>query len=187
MERIVVRGDEKEIIAELSKYIDPGDVRMVVRSLPVFGELIEDDETLEISKGTQEQGSSMGFVVPKTNYYINLRKTTIALIGLLLDIGFAEGFAAFIFGIFGVSADVIRKLSDTEKCVLFLVKADAVLTREGKHMLRDSLPCINYARECDCRQYDKCGLSEDMLTVTLQKLLEKNIIKQKGNLLVYRF
>lgn len=187
MERIVVRGDEKEIIAELSKYIDPGDVRIVVRSLPVFSELIEDDETLEISKGTQEQGSGMGFVVPKTNYYINLKKTTIAFIGLLLDVGFAEGFAAFILSIFGVSADVIRELSDTEKCVLFLVKADAVLAGEGKYMLRDSLPCINYARECGCRQYDKCSLPEDILTDTVQKLLEKNIIKQKGNLLVYRF
>lgn len=187
MERIVVRGDEKDIISELSKYIDPGDVRIVVRSLPVFGELIEDDEALEISKGTQEQGNGMGFVIPKTNYYINLKMTTIALIGLLLDIGFTEGFTVFILGIFGVSADVIRKLSDTEKCVLFLVKADAVLAREGKYTLRDSLPCINYARECDCRQYDKCSLPEDILTDTVQKLLEKNVIKQTGNLLIYRF
>lgn len=187
MERIVVRGDEKEIIAELSKYIDPGDVRIVVRSLPVFSELIDDDEVLEISKETQEQGSSMGFVVPKTNYYINLKKTTIALIGLLLDIGFAEGFAAFILGIFGVSADVIRKLSDTEKCVLFLVKADAVLVKAGKYELKESAICINYARECGCRQYDKCSLFEDVLTDTVRKLLEKNIIKQNGNLLVYRF
>lgn len=187
MERIVVRGDEKDIISELSKYINPGDVRIVVRSLPAFSELLEDDEFLEISKDAQEQGNGMGFVIPKTNYYINLKMTTIALIGLLLDIGFTEGFAAFILGIFGVAADVIRKLSDMEKCVLLLVKEDAVLAGEGKYTLRDSLPCVNYACECGCRQYDRCGLPEDILTATMQKLLEKNIIKQTGDSLVYRF
>ncbi len=187
MERIVIHGDEKEIIGELSNYINPDDVRIVVRSLPVFRELIEDDETLEIRKGSQEQGSGMAFVIPKTNYYINLKVTTIAFIGLILDIAFAEGFAAFILGLFGVTADVIRKLSDTEKCVLLFVKEDAVLPNEGKYTLRDSLPCINYARECGCRQYDKCGLSEETLTATVQKLLEKSIIKQTGNSLEYRF
>lgn len=112
--------------------------------------------TLEIRKGSQEQGSGMGF-------------------------------AAFILGIFGVTADVIRKLSDMEKCVLLFVKEDAVLASEGKYTLRDSLPCVNYARECGCRQYDKRSLPEDILTDTVQKLLEKNIIKQTGNSLEYRF
>lgn len=187
MERIVVHGDEKEIISELSKYINPDDVRIVVRSLPAFRELIEDDEALEIRKESREQGSGMGFVIPKTNYYINLKMTTIAFIGLILDIAFTKGFAAFIFGLFGFTADVIRKLPDTEKCVLLLVKEGAVLAGDGKYTLGDSLPCVNFARECDGRQYDKCSLPEEMLTATVQKLLEKNIIKQTGNSLEYRF
>lgn len=187
MERIIVCGDEKDIIFELSKYIKPDDVRIVVRTLPVFSEVIGDDEVLEIKEGSQVQEKVMGYVIPKTNYYINLKITTIAFIGLLLDISFTEGFAAFILSIFGVTADVIRRLSDTEKCVLILVKEDAVLVRERKYTLKDSMSCVNYACKCDCRQYDKCGLSEDILTATVQKLLEKNIIKQTGNSLIYRF
>lgn len=187
MERVMVCGEEKDIISELSKYIDSGDVRIFVRSLPAFSELIEDDEVLKISKGTRDQERGMGFMIPKTNYYINLKMTTIAFIGLLLDVEFTKGFASFILSIFGVAADVIRKLSDMEKCVLFLVKEEAVLAKEDKYTLRDSLQCINYARECGYRQYDKCSLQDDILTDTVKELLGKKIVKQAGNLLVYRF
>lgn len=187
MERILIRGEEKDIISELSKYINPDDIKMIIRSLPVFSDLIDDDEDLEISRAGQEPENGMGFVIPKSNYYINLKKTTIAFIGLVLDIRFTEGFTSFILSIFGVAADAIRKLSDMEKCVLFLVKADAVLTGEDEYTLKDSAPCINYARNCNCRQYDRCIITRDMLTNTVQILLEKNLIKQMGNQLVYRF
>ncbi len=187
MERIVVRGDETDIISELSKYVNSKDVKILVRNLPVFAELIGDDEVIETRKYIQVQGSGLDFVIPKTNYYINLKITTIAFIGLILDIGFTEGLASFILNVFGVTADVIRKLSDTEKCVLLFVKANAVLVKEGKYILNNSMLCINYVCECNYRQYDKCCLSEDILTATVQKLAEKNIVKQIGNLLSYRF
>lgn len=187
VERVVVQGKEKDVISELSKYISPDDVRMAVRSLPAFRDVIDDDEVLEIKRESRMQENAMEFMIPKTNYYINLKITTVAFIVFLLDLEFAEGFASFVFGIFGVTADVIRKLSDTEKCVLLFVKADAVWMEDGKYVLRDSTPCIHYARKCDCRQYDRCGLSRDILTATVEKLLEKDIIKQKRGLLVYRF
>lgn len=113
--------------------------------------------------------------------------TTIAFIGLLLDIEFTEGFSSFVLGVFGVVADVIRKLSDTEKCVLLLVKAGDILIEEGQYVLKDSALCINYVRNCACRQYDRCSLLQELLMATIQGLLEKNIVKQKENCLVYRF
>lgn len=187
MERMIIRGDEKDIISELSKYIESDDVRTVVRSLSAFRDLIDDDETLEIERKIQTQKNVMEFIIPKTNYYINLKITTIAFFVFLLDLNFTEGFASFIMSIFGVTADAIRKLSDTEKCVLLLVKTDAVLAGEGEYMLRDSVSCINYTRKCDCRQYDRCSLPKAVLTAAVEKLLEKNIIKQEGSLLAYRF
>lgn len=187
MNRIMIRGDEEDVIEELSKYVNGDGVRVVVRSLLAFSNVIDDDEELEINRGQDCQENSMGFVIPKTNYYINLKMTTIAFVGLLLDIGFTEGFSSFTLSIFGVTADAIRKLSDTAKCVLLLVKAGDVWVEEGKYILRDSALCINYARNCGCRQYDRCSLPQNLLIATIRELLEKNIIKQKGNCLVYRF
>lgn len=123
MERIIISGDENDIVLELSKYINSNGARAIVRSLPLFSNVIDDDEEVEITRREHGQKNGMGFVIPKTNYYINLKMTTIAFVGLLLDIGFTEGFTSFALSIFGVTADAIRKLSDTEKCVLVLVKA----------------------------------------------------------------
>lgn len=187
MDRIMIRGDEEDIVRELSKYVNGDGARVVVRSLLAFSNVIDDDEELEIIRGKDGQKKSMGFVIPKTNYYINLKMTTIAFIGLLLDIEFTEGFSSFTLGIFGVVADIIRKLSDTEKCVLLLVKAGDVWVEKGKYVLKDSTFCINYVRNCDCRQYDRCSLTQDLLMATIQELLDKNIVKQKENCLVYRF
>lgn len=187
MERIIISGDENDIVLELSKYVNSNGARAIVRSLPLFSNVIDDEEKVEIIRGEHGQKNGMGFVIPKTNYYINLKMTTIAFVGLLLDIGFTEGFTSFALSIFGVTADAIRKLSDTEKCVLVLVKAGEVWVEEGKYMLKDSASCVNYARGCDCRQYDRCSLPQDLLAATIQELLEKNIIKQKENFLVYRF
>lgn len=187
MQHIKIQGNENDIISELSQYMSSSNARIIVRNLSAFTDLIDDDETLEINREYPDSGDSMDFLIPATNYYVNLKMTTLAFIGLMLDIEFTKGFAAFILSVFGITADAIRKLSDTEKCVLLLIKAEAVLLKEGRYVMIDSALCNNYARNCDCRQYDKCKLSEDMLTTTVQKLLDKSIIKQDGNALVYKF
>lgn len=187
MEHFIIRGNEEDVISELSKYMDTSGARTIVRNLSFFNDLIDDDEILEINGKVHGQGDRMEFMVPKTNYYINLKMTTIAFMGLLLDIGFTEGITSFVLNIFGVAADAIRKLSDTEKCVLLLIKRGFILIDESKYVLDDPTPCINYARYCDCRQYDKCNLPKDILYDTVQKLLGKNIIRHIGDSLVYRF
>lgn len=187
MQYITIRGNENDIISELSQYMSPSNARIIVRNLSAFTDLIDDDETLEINREYPDLGDGMDFLIPATNYYVNLKMTTLAFIGLMLDIEFTKGFASFILNVFGITADAIRKLSDTEKCVLLLIKAEAVLLKEGRYVMIDSALCNNYARNCDSRQYDKCKLAEDMLTTTVQKLLDKSIIKQDGKALVYKF
>ena len=187
MGRIVIRGDEEVMVEELSKYVSRDGARVFVRSLLALNNVIDDDEKIEIVKGKDGQKNSMGFMIPKTNYYINLKMTTIAFIGLLLDIRFTEGFSSFALSVFGVTADMIRKLSNTAKCVLLLVKSGDILAEEDKYVLGDSVSCINFACNCDYRRYNRCSLSQEILRDTIRELLEKGIIKQKGNCLVYRF
>lgn len=187
MHYITIHGNENDIISELSQYMSPSDARIMVRNFSVFKNLLDEDETLEINRKSPDSENGLNFLIPTTNYYVNLKMTTFAFIGLILDIEFTKGFTSFILSAFGISVDVIKKLSDTEKCVLLLVKAEAVLVREDKYVLIDSVLCNNYARNCECRQYDKCKLNENVLTTTIQELLEKKVIKQIGNSLVYRF
>lgn len=187
MDYINIHGDENAIIQELSKYMSQGGAKIIVQNLSSYIDVLDDDETFDVKEEKQEQENRLGFMVPKTNYYLNVKKTTIALIGLLFDIQFMEGFASFVLGIFGITADTIRKVSEIEKCVLLLIKTDSIIMEDGKYALSSTPNCKNFTLRCTYCQYDKCHLSKEVLNDTVQKLLDAKVIKCKGNSLVYCF
>lgn len=187
MDYISIQGDENTIISELSPYVNQGGAKLIIQNLPFFIDFLGDDEIFETKEEKQELENGLGFMVPKTNYYLNVKKTTLAFIGLLLDIQFENSFTSFALNIFGVTADTIRKLKDMEKCVLLLIKTNSIVTDNGKYTLNGTPKCMNFTLGCTYRQYDKCCLSNDALHDTVQKLLDEKIIKSKGNSLVYCF
>lgn len=187
MDYINIQGDENKILQELSKYMNQGGAKLIVQNMPSFLDILGDDEAFDITKEKQEQENQLGFMVPKTNYYLNVRKTTIALIGLLFDIQFTQGFASFVLNIFGITADTIRKLTNMEKCVLLLLKTDSIIFDNGGYVISDASKCMNFDIGCTYCQYDKCHLSKEALNDTVQKLLDEKVIKRKGDSLVYCF
>ncbi len=187
MDYINIQGDENSIIQELSKYMNQGGAKLIVQNLSSYIDILDDDEIFDVKEEKREQENGLGFMIPKTNYYLNVRKTTIAFIGLLFDIQFTKGFASFILDIFGVTADTIRKLSEVEKCVLLLIKTDSINMNDGKYALSGAPNCMNFALRCTYCQYDKCNLSKEVLNDTVQKLLDAKVIRCKGNSLVYCF
>ena len=187
MEYINIQGDEDIVILELSKYMNQGGAKIVVQILSSYIDVLDDDEIFDVRRETQQQENRLGFMVPKTNYYLNIKKTTIAFIGLLFDIQFTKGFASFILEVFGITADTIRKMSEIEKCVLLLIKTESVIMDEGKYVLDDTSNCMNFSLECTYCQYDKCHLSIEVLNDTVQKLLDAKVIMCNGNSLIYCF
>lgn len=189
MEYINIQGNENEIVLELSKYMNQGGAKLIVQNLPSFMDILGDDETfhIESEEGMQGKKDCLDFIIPKTNYYLNVKKTTIAFLGLLFDIQFTQGFASFALSIFGITADTIRKLTNTEKCVLLLLKSDSIITNNDGYAFRSPLNCINFSLGCAYCQYDRCSIPKRALNDTIQKLLEEKIIKRNGNSLVYCF
>lgn len=145
MDYINIQGDENTVILELSKYTSQGGAKLIIQNMSSFMDVLDDDEAFDIKKEKPEQTDGLGFIVPKTNYYLNVKKTTIAFIGLLLDIQFAEGFASFVLNIFGITADAIRKLTNIEKCVLLLLKTDSITLVNGEYVLNGTPKCMNFA------------------------------------------
>lgn len=187
MDYLNIQGDENTVILELSKYMNQGGAKLFIQNLPSFMNILDNDEAFDIKEQKQEQKDGLGFIVPKTNYYLNIKKTTIAFIGLLFDIQFTQGFASFALSIFGITADSIRKLSNIEKCVLLLVKSDSVTVDNDVYVYSSTPNCVNFALGCTYCQYDRCHLAKEILNDSIQKLLEEKIIKRKGNSLVYCF
>lgn len=187
MDYINIQGDENAVVLELSKYMNQGGAKLIVQNLPFFMDVLDNDEAFDIKEEKQEQKDGLSFIVPKTNYYLNIKKTTIAFIGPLFDIQFAQGFASFALNIFGITADAIRKLSNIEKCMLLLIKSDSITEDNDGYTFNGTPNCMNFALGCTYCQYDKCHLSKEILNDTIQKLLDEKIIRRKGNSLVYCF
>ena len=99
MDYINIQGDESTIIHELSKYMNQGGVKLMIQNLPSFMDVLDEDESFNIKKEISEQKNGLGFIIPKTNYYLNIKKTTLAFIGLLFDVQFTQGFASFALNI----------------------------------------------------------------------------------------
>ena len=91
MEYINIQGNEDIIIHELSKYMNQGGAKIIVQFFSSYIDILDDDEIFDVKKETRQPENGLGFMIPKTNYYLNVKKTTIAFIGLLFDIQFTKG------------------------------------------------------------------------------------------------
>lgn len=187
MDYINIQGDENTIILELSNFMSQGGAKLIIQNLSSFLNVLDDDETFDIKEEIQKQEDRLGFIVPKTNYYLNVKKTTIAFIGLLFDIQFTKGFASFVLDIFGITADKIRKLTDIEKCVLFLIRTGSITINDDGYVFANTPNCMNFALGCAYCQYNRCHLPQEVLNDTVQKLLEDKVIRRKSNSLVCCF
>lgn len=194
MDYINIRGDENSVISELSKYMNPGGAKLLIQHKCFVKNVLGKDEVLYIQNDMLGQKEKVffgkdfhSFVIPKINCYLNMKKTTLAFIGLLFDIQFTKGFASFTLDIFGVTAGTIRKLSNIEKCVLIMIKSDSIIIDNDRYAFADTPNCMNFVAECTYCQYDRCNLDKEVLNSTIKKLLENNIIRRKGNSLIYCF
>ncbi len=181
MDFIKIQGNEQAVINEFSHYMNQGGAKSMVRCLPLFSNILDADETFQKRiSSPQTPAGYMGWMSMHIDYFINIKKTTIALLGLILDIKFTQGFASFVLDRFGITADSIRKLSLKEKCVLLLIRARAVMCEEDGCEWAGEPVCMNESVDCSCRQENHCSLSKKELDEGIKTLMEHGVIKKSG-------
>lgn len=74
MDYINIQGDENTVILELSKYMNQGGAKLMIQNLTSFMDTLDEDDVFNITKEMPEQKDGLGFIVPKTNYYLNIKK-----------------------------------------------------------------------------------------------------------------
>ena len=127
-EYICFEGTAEELHKWLEDYFDADQVDLVVRSLPTLVEALNESESVKAVKPKKDE---LELLISDDNYFINVRKTTLALLGLILDIAFTRGAASLALQLTGNGADKIRKLSYDEKQILLLINADKILIDPG--------------------------------------------------------
>lgn len=74
MDYINIQGDENAVVLELSKYMTQGGAKLIIQNLPSFMSILDDGETFSIKEEMPEQKGELAFIIPKTNYYLNIKK-----------------------------------------------------------------------------------------------------------------
>lgn len=135
-------GGKTELMDFLKEYYSECEIGKVQNGLAILRDSLDETEVFRVRRKLPEQTENgmMGLLIVNDSYYINVRKSSIALLGLMLDIVFTKGFASFVLAHFGVTAEAIRKLPQNEKKFLIFVKAGRVVFDEEKkcYIIKDS-------------------------------------------------
>ena len=93
MTYICVSGDISKVTTELSKYMSRQNVDVLLSKLLESKDILSTDEQFSVdeqcekaTKCASDSDSLMGFIIPKTNYYINIKTTTLLTLCLVFDI-----------------------------------------------------------------------------------------------------
>ena len=167
---ITFKGTDADLTTFLSEFFPLDQIQLVRSTLPLLKSSLNEFETIEKTREeTDIDGSGFNLIV-LDNYYINIRKTTLALFALVMDIAYADGFATFIFETFGISSHKFRKLSFDEKQIILLINAEKIIVDTNTDMYE-----IN-----DERDY---GYSSEKIKSIIDKLVEDDVvIRKEGSL-----
>ena len=132
-------------------------------------------------KDNNDSTAILGLMFNHQKYHINVKYTTLALICLLFDIVISKGFAAFLFGMFGLDYSIV-KLDEMEKCIAYKLKEKKALTLDE---LKESFQCTFLHNNSKCGKLNDDGTctiwgKDQIIDNALESMIEKKIIKIKG-------
>lgn len=144
------------------------------------------EEQTEIEIPSIPPGADVKFcLIPTTYYFVNIKNTTLVLIGLLLDIYIAKGFASVFLTSSGIIGKFAAKLTSTngEVCVYYeslLLKKNVIDKFNDNEVLsRISQKDCKYP-ELNCKYNDNgtCSLQLNYLQEILNSLKEKSVFSR---------
>lgn len=140
-EYVHFEGVDKDLDRFLGQYFSEESASLVHHNMSLLKDSLDESETLQVRKTLPDSGDNeRGFMFFQNNYYINLRMTTLALIGLILDLTFTKGFTTFVMSTLGIKVGEIKKLKQDEKQFLLLVNAGKVIKDQesGEYSVDDT-------------------------------------------------
>ena len=172
-EYICFKGNDDELNELLSKYFLRAQIGMARQSLPLLNDFLNESEFFQSREITASDNESMGFIV-SNEYSINIRKTTLILFAVILDMSLTKGAATGLLTMTGVASQSIRRLNNDEKKIIPLINAGKISfdADTGKYMINDGTDH---------------GYSPDQLKSIIDKMLDNEIVEKEGEVLKIAF
>ena len=148
--------------------------------------ILEDDEYVNIIKEPVNIIPGIyNSVMLNAKYSINIKKSLIVLIMLLLDSKLTKGIASTGLALTGVSGQTIYKITNRERCILL----DTLISK--KRIVDDYLyfekECVQNDIECPYRSDYICNRNDFDIKKVLDELMLKQIIVRKNGIIRISF
>lgn len=175
----VCKASKMDLMREFSNVTNSGKlVDDTLEFIKKNEEILDDDEYVKITQELPEvKPGVFNMMILNTKYSINVKKSTIILIMLLLDMKFANGLASAGLTFTGFSSQTIHKITERERCILldtFIGKK-----RQPNDYLYFKKECVQNDIECTYRDTGYCNRSIDDIKSLLRELKAKEIIIDK--------
>lgn len=172
-EYICFKGNDDELNVLLSEYFSKEQISVVRQSLPLLNDFLNESEFIQSREITTSDNESMGFIV-SNEYSINIRKTTLILFAVILDMSLTKGAAMGLLTMTGVASQSIRRLNKDEKKVIPLINAGKISfdADTGKYKINDGTDH---------------GYSPEQLKLIIDKMLDNEIVEKEGEALKIAF
>ncbi len=180
----IFSGNREELEQEILKYVSKDDVDKFINGMERLSSFFNSgDEFIDISTTIPETNPDvMELLIPDTNYNINLKAASIAIIAVIVDITLTKGFFRLPLDFAGFKSHAVVTLDEREgeKClVLEILRAESRIIDETVLPL-SSGECINNHLHCKYRMDGQCKIQKDDVCKILIKLCDKNVIREKG-------
>lgn len=178
----VKNSDKSKVMKQLNEITNSGVlVDKVFDFIQENQEMLNEDEYLKIKKEFPEiSPGSIGMMILKNKYSINIKKTTIVILAFFLDMEFFNGIVNLSLNLTEFQSNAIHKIKIEERCLLL----DMISTkkRENKDFNYHNKECVQNNIECGFRDNYMCNRSSEVINGQLKDLLSKQIIKKKNGL-----
>ena len=176
-----------ELMSEMVKYTSSGKlVESVFNFINKHESILEEEEYLEIEKAPMIYKPGVyNTMLLNANYSINIRKSLIIFLMLVLDSKMTKGIASTCLVLTGVSAQTIHKISEYERCILL----DTLIGQKwiAEDYLYFNQECVQNDITCPYRKDYQCCRSLDNIEMLLDDLKTKQILNNKNGVIKISF
>ena len=132
----IFSGSKKELEKEILRFIEKKDVGKFINGITRLAPyLSQDDEYVNVTTSMPETHPDiMEYLIPNTNYNINLKAATITILAAVLDTSLTNGFASITLALSGFNSHAIVKLDEYkgEKCIILeMLRAESHTVTES--------------------------------------------------------
>lgn len=175
-----INGSKMEILMQLIEEFDitTKEANIIFDYLDNHHDILGDDECFQRNNSIPyDEENSVNLLFSESGYYINVKKTTIAVLALVFDYYLTKGIFGTALALSGTELHAIMKLKEEKLCLVKEMIFNHQKLHDSSSLSRFGLECINNDIQCHYNIDGECTLKEDQISLTLDYLSEKGIIK----------